>query len=156
MGDEHAHELHGQHLAPNSVVYRFAREAFPGEGELRLSELAFTPTEADKASPLQGLSVWEERLTPPATALRLIAGEGAAQPANYQYIGRLQVGAVRALEAVVPLDVVWDVNADYGEAGLGHAAITGLVRPQNAPRSEYKKLRTRLTQLAIVEALVIE
>lgn len=139
----------GEPLPDGDTVLRMAIP--PGIGQSL--EIAFVPSSADEASALSSLSVFAERFTMPEQAQAFVSP-------RHTLALRLPVGAVRSLRPtpdlpeVASLNVVWDLLRDARPGAAGHAGITGLVRPQNIPRSAYRSYRSQLADLAKATGII--
>ncbi len=146
---------HAEPLAAGEVVLRMATP--PGVGETLIA--ALIPSSLNEASGLRSLSVFATSRTMPTQARAIVSPRHTMAP-------RLPVDGIRALRpvpdpvAVSPLDVVWHVlmKADGKPAprpgAIGHAGITGLVRPDAIPRSVYRSYRSQLVDLARASGVV--
>ena len=142
----------GEPLSTSEVVFRLLKASKDGVAV----EAHFALSEEDKQAKLPALSVWAVRLTTPEQARHFFAVE---KQADYALCALLNVEDVRTLgipELPHPvLEVVWDTLYEEGitlpdtrPGAKGHAGITGLVKPPGMERRIYKKLRTRLADLA--------
>lgn len=142
----------GEPLPVGLIVVRLGRPSLYEAETLQVNPLHFELSSEDKTSELKSLSVWVVELTPPIVA-RSLMGEKRGE---YTLALHLKVDDVRNINLQPdapnpPLDVVWDpIEVPQAE---GHAGITGLMRPDNAPRAVYKALRAKLARISTIEIL---
>jgi hypothetical protein len=142
----------GEPLQSNIIVVRLAKYSSGSVEGKKAHETHFSLSTADELSELQSLSVWVRELTPPEQA-RMLMGQNRD---TYKLALHLNVDNIRAINftqdaPVPPLDVVWDT--DHRPGAEGHSGITGLKRPPNCSRVQYKTIRSKLARTAKVEIL---
>jgi hypothetical protein len=112
----------------------------------------FQLSNRDKEQPIPKLSVFVHGLTTEQQACALV-GNGT----THRLIARLSVVDIRVIDAEgYRLDAVWDEavlddgTPDTRPGAEGHAGITGLYRPPNAPKTIFKTLQVRLAEIKSV------
>jgi hypothetical protein len=138
----------GVQLPNTCTVVRLAN--LTSEGAVALP-IHFTLSSEDRESMLKSISVWEETLTPPATARTLMnAPEGAYMLGLAMSVGEIKDQIIVIQEEptrqAISLDVLWDRDSRIGAEG--HAGITGLHRQPCHPKLQYKMMRSRLAEIA--------
>ena len=136
MSDSRVQPTAGTPVPSGKDVFRFV--LVRSDGEL---STAFEPSTDDKAEPVPTVSVWVFGIALPAPTANLLQ-----KP--YDGYLLLAVDFIRLLVPTIkldvpPLDVVQrPLRSD--SPGSEHAGITGLVRPNDIPRSTYKTIRSHL------------
>ena len=142
----------GTPLPAGEIVFRLLKASKDGMA----LETHFALSEEDKNASLPALSIWPLRLTTPEQARSFLSEDKQGSYRLYALLSVDQVRELTASDLTDPvLNVVWDrlyeagTNLPDSRPGTqGHAGITGLVKPPGMEKVVYKKLRTRLADLA--------